>query len=89
MFKAHCVAHLLIYCNMQELILSRAMALEATTGVLLDYSARRAYERSPQVEIAYNDMPGVLANNSLASAGLAACRVPAVPADTANVKPVA
>ena len=44
---------------MQDLILSRALALEATTSVLLDYSARRVYDRSPQIEVAYNDMPGV------------------------------
>jgi len=42
----------------QDLILSRALALEATTSVLLDYSARRAYDRSPQIEVAYTDMPG-------------------------------
>ena len=46
--------------DMQDLILSRALALEATTSVLLDYSARRAYDRSPQIEVAYTDMPGEL-----------------------------
>ena len=39
-------------------MLSRALALEATTSVLLDYSARRAYDRSHQVEVSYADMPG-------------------------------
>ena len=42
----------------QDLVLSRALALEATTSVLLDYSARRAYDRSHQVEVSYADMPG-------------------------------
>ena len=46
--------------HLQDLILSRALALEATTSVLLDYTARRVYDRSPQIEVAYNDMPGVL-----------------------------
>ena len=42
----------------QDLILSRALALEATTSVLLDYTTRRAYDRSPQIEVPYADMPG-------------------------------
>ncbi len=48
-----------ILAHAQDLILSRALALEATTSVLLDYTARRVYDRSPQIEVAYNDMPGV------------------------------
>ncbi len=42
----------------QDLILSRALALEATTSVLLDYTTRRAYDRSPKIEVPYTDMPG-------------------------------
>lgn len=42
----------------QDLILSRALALEATTSVLLDYTTRRAYDRSPHIEVPYTDMPG-------------------------------
>jgi len=60
----------------QDLILSRALALEATTSVLLDYSARRAYDRSPQIEVAYTDMPGELSS---------CCSVPArLPPSTAH-----
>ena len=43
---------------LQDLVLSRALALEATTSVLLDYGARRAYDRSHQIEVSYADMPG-------------------------------
>ena len=46
------------HATLQDLVLSRALALEATTSVLLDYSARRAYDRSHQVEVSYADMPG-------------------------------
>ena len=41
-----------------ELILSRALVLEATTNVLTDYTARRAYDSTPQIEIPYDDLPG-------------------------------
>lgn len=42
------------------MILSRALVLEATTNVLVDYNARRAYDRSSQIEIPYSHLPGVV-----------------------------
>ncbi|KAK9908710.1 hypothetical protein WJX75_001848 [Coccomyxa subellipsoidea] len=45
----------------QEMILSRALVLEATTNVLMDYTARRAYDRSLQIEIPYTHLPGAFA----------------------------
>ena len=45
---------------LQEMILSRALVLEATTNVLMDYTARRAYDRSLQIEIPYTHLPGAL-----------------------------
>ncbi|BDA41990.1 probable protein ACCUMULATION AND REPLICATION OF CHLOROPLASTS 6, chloroplastic [Coccomyxa sp. Obi] len=45
----------------QEMILSRALVLEATTNVLVDYNARRAYDRSSQIEIPYTHLPGAFA----------------------------
>ncbi len=44
-----------------ELLLSRALVLEAATSVLTDYTARRAYDRAQQIEIPYNELPGVSA----------------------------
>ena len=41
-----------------ELLLSRALVLEAATAVLTDYTARRAYECAQQIEIPYNELPG-------------------------------
>ena len=41
-----------------DLILSRALVLEATTNVLTDYTARHAYDCTPQVEIPYDELPG-------------------------------
>ncbi len=42
------------------MILSRALVLEATTNVLADYNARRAYDRSSQIEIPYTHLPGAV-----------------------------
>ena len=67
---------------MQGLILSRALVLEATTSVLLDYSARRVYDRSSQIEVAYNDMPGVLSMTHFAASASLLATGPAVPVCT-------
>lgn len=45
---------------LQEMLLSRALVLEATTNVLLDYTARRAYDRSFHIEVPYTQIPGML-----------------------------
>lgn len=52
-----------------ELLLSRALVLETASNVLMDYTARRAYDRAPQIEVSYHDLPGKLCPQSAGSAG--------------------
>ncbi len=47
-----------LLCALQELVLSRALVLEAATNVLVDYKSRRSYDGSMQIEIPYSDLPG-------------------------------
>ena len=48
-----------------ELLLSRALVLETASNVLMDYTARRAYDRAPLIEVPYHDLPGKRCSLSL------------------------